>query len=68
PIWKSLQQVGKFVLTAVMAAVGMGIYLPSLVRVGPRILFVGILTAAAMTACAVAEILVLRSWISDGMG
>ena len=49
PLWSHLQMLGKFLLTAVMAAVGMGIFLPSLVRVGPRILWVGIGSAALMT-------------------
>ena len=49
PLWKHLQIAGKFLLTAVMAAVGMGIFVPSLVRVGPRILWVGVFSAALMT-------------------
>ena len=52
PLWSHGQSLGKFLLTAVMAAVGMGIYLPTLLRVGPRILWVGIGAAVAMTTTA----------------
>ena len=54
PLWSHAQKLGKFLLTAVMAAVGMGIFLPTLLRVGPRILWVGVGAAAAMTAVACA--------------
>ncbi len=62
PFWKHLQAAGKFLLTAVMAAVGMGIFLPSLVRVGPRILWVGVASAAIMTLCCAGMVRGLMAW------
>lgn len=67
PLWGHLQKVGKFLLTAVMAAVGMGIFLPTLLRVGPRILWVGIASAAAMTAVACAFLRTVLAASSSGL-
>ncbi|MEZ6003106.1 MAG: putative sulfate exporter family transporter [Planctomycetota bacterium] len=68
PIWRELQAIGKFVLTAVLAGVGMGLHLPTLVRVGPRVLAVGLGAAAGMTACTTGLLFLLRFWIQRDSG
>ncbi len=67
PLWAHIQKLGKFLLTGVMAAVGMGIFLPTLVRVGPRILWVGVVTAGAMTGVACAFLKTVLTASSSGL-
>ena len=50
PLWGWLKQSGSWLLAAALAAIGMTLHVPRLVRVGPRFLLAGALAVTAMVA------------------
>lgn len=52
PLWAWAKEGGRFALAVALGAIGVGLELGVLLRVGPRMLLAGALTAAAMIAAA----------------
>ncbi len=50
PAWGWLKQSGSWLLAAALAAIGMTLHVPRLIRVGPRFLLAGALAVTAMVA------------------
>ena len=59
PVWDWLRTVGKFLLAIALAAIGVGLDVKALIRVGPRVLLAG--TCAVVTM--VAALLPLVRWL-----
>lgn len=57
PIWEWLRMAGKFLLAVALAAIGMGLDIKTLVRVGPKMLVAGTLAVVVMVAALVPLVL-----------